>query len=133
MLALSYISFMWGFKILGETFDNINLQRASYAAIIFASLNFLVIVLRLDMLGGQAVLVRVVMSVLFGFILIFLGAAFMDFGMLFRPYTFLAGILNIAAGLSYISQIYINTGMTLTVPIYIVEIIVLLKAAQEET
>ncbi len=127
--VLTYIYFIWGFKIIGDKTKNRLLIVSSYLLII-ATIAFYIVSFILQ--GGSALT-----QALFGVgIIVLLGAVSIPFGMgllklkkQFGAIATAAGVLNIITGVSLVTVILAFIGLLVIIPLIVLEIVLMFKAA----
>ena len=129
--AILYIYFVWGFKIIGDKLKNKLLSISSILIIASA------ILLHISVFFDQKFtpLVNVLIS---GIILVITGALSIPFGIgllrlkdKFGNLAKAVGILNIITGISLITIIFFFVGLLIFIPLAILEIILMFKAAEK--
>jgi|SRR3989338_5309233 len=129
--VLTYIYFVWGFKIIGDKTKNKLLIVSSYLLII-ATIAFYIVSFILE--GGSALT-----QALFGVgIIVLLGAVSIPFGIgllklkkQFGAIATAAGVLNIISGVSFVTVILAFIGLLVMIPLIVLEIVLMFKAAKK--
>lgn len=126
----TYIYFIWGFKIIGDKTKNKLLTKSSYfliiATILFYAVSFVIqdsSTLTQAIFGGSVL-------VLFGAISIPFGIGILKLKKEFGAIATAVGVLNIITGVSLITIILIFIGLLLLIPLIVLEIILMFKAAE---
>ena len=129
--AIIYIYFVWGFKIIGDKLKNKLLSISS--TLIIAS----AILLHISVFFDQK-FTPIVNAIIWGAILVITGALSIPFGIgllrlkdKFGNLAKAVGILNIITGISFVTIILFFIGLLIYIPLGILEIILMFKAAEK--
>lgn len=129
--TILYVYFVWGFKIIGDKLKNKLLSISSILIIVSA------ILLDISVFFDQK-FTPLVNAIIGGAILVLTGALSIPFGIgllrlkdKFGNLAKAVGILNIITGVSLITIILSFVGLLIYIPLVILEIILMFKAAQK--
>ncbi|MFH1849396.1 MAG: hypothetical protein ABH879_04380 [archaeon] len=123
--TVTYVLFVRGFVLIGKKMKVPMLVKASYWMIVFGVSSSLLMIA-----GADALLYSIILLLLLGAVTLFFGIALLrlkKLGGIARA----AGILNIVSGASMVVFIFAFLALILMVPAYILEIILLFRAAKK--
>lgn len=129
-----YVIFVWGFKIVGEKYDNSLLKTASYLLIVVGIINCglsigMAIPPALD--DVWVMVIGAVSAVIVGAVMIPFGIGLLRLKPEFGSLATNAGVLGIISGASVLTVILAFIGILLILPLYILLVILLFRAAEK--
>lgn len=130
-----YIIFVWGFKVLGEQYQNNLLKIVSYVLIVIAIIHHSYLISVSISPALENTLVEILSVVFAGAAMIPFGIGLLKLTTHFGLVVTAAGVLEIISGISFLtSLIWVDLsviGILLIIPTYILGIIILFGAARK--
>ena len=131
MSLILFVIFVWGFKVIGEKYQNNLLKVAAYILIIIATIFHGYSVLALIFPPFDNVFVQTLSLVLFGAVMIPLGIGLLRLKTHFGSIATAAGVMEIISGISFLTVLLSFIGILLVIPVYILSVIILFRAAKK--
>ncbi len=128
--TLSYVLFARGFILIGKKLGLPLLVTASYLFIIggiFASILQIAIFINPPL---NSLIYQLAILLLLGVLSILLGIAQLKLKKAFGGIATASGVLNIIAGVSFVTVLFAFLGLILLIPIYVLEMIILYRASK---
>ncbi len=126
-----YIIFVWGFKILGEKYQNNLLKIASYILIVVTIIYSGYFALSSIFPAIDNTSVHIIMLVIMGAAMIPFGIGLLRLKMQFGSVATAAGVIEIISGISFLTVLLSIIGILLQIPLYILLVIILFRAAKK--
>ncbi len=130
-ILILYIIFIWGFKILGEKYQNNLLKIASYILIVAAIIYYGYFALSSIFPAIDNTSVHIIMLVIMGAAMIPFGIGLLRLKMQFGSVATAAGVIEIISGISFLTVLLSIIGILLQIPLYILLVIILFRAAKK--
>ncbi len=142
LLLTSYIAFalvvhlvdlvyFWGFKIIGEKTKNKILLVSAYILLVFTVFSFLQVVLEQFFMVLDNIIIGVLILIVFGAIHIPFGIGILKLKKQFGGIATAAGVMTIITGASFLTFILSFIGLILLIPMIILHVVLLFKAAKK--
>lgn len=126
-----YIVLIWGFKIIGERYQNNLLKIGSYLLIIAAIIVYGCFVLALAFPILDNIVVSIIEITLLGAATIPFGIGLLRLKVQFGGIATAAGVIEIISGISFLTVLLSPIGILLSIPDYILAVIILFRAAKK--
>lgn len=126
-----YLIFIYGFKLIGEKYQNNLLKWSSYILIIFSIICYGYLVLALISPNLDNVFIQILTIIIFGAASIPFGIALLKLKPQFGSLATSTGVIGIITGASFLSVILSILGILLIVPLYILASMILFRAAKK--
>jgi transcriptional regulator with XRE-family HTH domain len=129
--AVSYVIFVYGFILIGVNLNNNLITICSYLFIFCTIVEYGYDIFSIGNNPEEQKFIGAILSVIYGFIGIFFGVGLFRIENIFGDSAKYAGILNIIAGVTFVLVVLFFIGLVLLIPITILEILILYKAASK--
>ena len=129
--GLIYVYFIWGFKIIGDKTKNKLLSVSSILILISAVLLHISVFFNQKYTPLINAIIGISMIVLMGALSIPFGIGLIRLKDKFGTLAKATGILNIIAGVSFVTIILFFIGLLIFIPMAIMEVILMFKAAEK--
>jgi hypothetical protein len=126
-----YIIFVWGFKVLGEQYQNNLLKIVSYVLIVIAIIHHSYLISVSISPALENILVEMLSVVLAGAAMIPFGIGLLKLKIHFGSVATATGVLEIISGISLLTFLLSFIGILLIIPTYILGVIILFRAARK--
>lgn len=127
-----YTIFAWGFKTIGEKYQIKLLVITSLLSIALAFISNAMDIVKIFFSTSGLQWYTIILLVIFGVTGIFFGIGMLKLKPRFGAIAQAAGVLEIICGISFVTLILSLIGVLLQIPIYILEVMLLFKAAKED-
>lgn len=126
-----YVIFVWGFKIIGEKYQNNLLKIASFVLIVIAIIYQGLLILASILPAFDNIFVQILPAVLMGAAMIPFGIGLLRLKMQFGSVATAAGVIEIISGISFLTVLLSLIGVLLFIPDYILLVIILFRAVKK--
>lgn len=126
-----YVIFVWGFKIIGEKYQNNLLKIASFVLIAIAIIYHSLLILALISPAFDNTFIQILPVVLMGAAMIPFGIGLLRLKMQFGSVATATGVIEIISGISFLTVLLSLIGALLFIPNYILLVIILFKAVKK--
>lgn len=126
-----YIIFVWGFKVLGEQYQNNLLKIVSYILIVIGIIHHSYLILVSNSPAFENTLVEILSVVFAGAAMIPFGIGLLKLKTHFGSVATAVGVLEIISGISFLIPLLSVIGILLIIPTYILGVIILFRAARK--
>lgn len=128
---LLYIIFIWGFKIVGERYQNTLLKTTSYLLILSAVglAGYSILIVLWPSLDNF--FVQLALTIIVGAVNILFGIGLLRLKPQFGSVAKAAGVFGILWGISFLTVILAIVALLLTIPLYILLVLILSRAAKK--